>query len=179
MKLIVGLGNPGKKFTYTRHNLGFLVLDKIVEKKSWKKDKDALIFQKNGVIFAKPQTFMNDSGVAVKRLVNKYMINSDKVLVVRDDIDLPFGVIRTRKESKSSGQKGVKSILGQLGIKNIAQVKIGIGQDRTLDLDKYVLENFRTEEKKSLPKILDQAASFVIEFTTRDINDTSITVEGI
>ena len=194
MKLIVGLGNPGKKYTNTRHNLGFMVLDKIVnqfdklrvnaeqgrsiKKKDWKKVKDSLIFQKDEVLFAKPQTFMNDSGKAIEKLKNKFRIEISDIIIIRDDIDIPFEVIRTRFESSAAGHKGVKSIIDELGIEKISQIKIGIGDNKEVDLDKYVLQNFNAEEKKLLPKILDQTVRIVLEFISSDLKNTSYNVGG-
>ena len=178
MKLIVGLGNPEKKYISTRHNLGFMVLDKIVKKKDWKKVKDSLIFQKDETLLAKPQTFMNDSGKAVKKLKNKYRIEGSQIVIIRDDIDITFGMIRTRLESSAAGHKGAKSILDELGIKKITQIKIGIGDNEKVNLDKYVLQNFNAGEKKLLPKILDQAAKIMLKFVSSDLKNTSYNVGG-
>ena len=165
MKLVIGLGNPGKKYQYTRHNLGFLVLNKITGSKSWHKDLKTISEYKSqdGVFYVKPQTFMNSSGKTVLKFTKRKNINPDDLLIIRDDIDLEFGKIRFKIKSSAGGHKGVQSILDNLGVKEIAQLKIGIGQNEEVDLDQYVLANFTGAEKKELPKILDQAIEVVLE----------------
>lgn len=135
MTLIVGLGNPGKKYIRTRHNLGFRVVDKFAEENKFPRFKsskkfNSLIskgkFDKKKVILAKPQTFMNESGKAVKTLMDFYKTTRTVLVVVHDDIDLPLGKIKIVKNRGTAGHKGVQSIIDELGTKNFIRFRIGI-----------------------------------------------------
>ena len=152
MKLIVGLGNPGKKYAKTRHNVGFRVIDSL----DFARDKD--------VILLKPNTFMNQSGKVVKSLTTKYKIQTTDVIVIHDDIDLPFGEIRVSKDSSSAGHKGVQSIINELGTQDFTRVRIGINPKSEIRISKsetdttdFVLENFTKAEEKQLPEIIKEA----------------------
>lgn len=152
MKLIIGLGNPGKKFEKTRHNCGFIVLDKIVIDKglNWRFDKgsNAEIAKGGDRIFAKPQTFMNDSGFSVAKLVGFYKIDLDNLIVVHDDVDLPFGEFRYRKGSGTAGHHGVESIFEKLGSLDFWRFRVGVDrpQGSAFDVKEYVLEKFSDEQ---------------------------------
>jgi len=146
MKLIVGLGNPGRKYKKTRHNIGWLVLDEL--KKSIDKDK---------IILLKPTTYMNNSGKEVKPVVQKNKINIENIIVIHDDIDLPFGTIRISQNSSSAGHKGVQSIINELGTQNFTRIRVGINPGCKIGAEKFVLEKFTKEEKKQLKQIIKQA----------------------
>ncbi len=154
MKLIVGLGNPGKQYAKTRHNVGFRVIA-------------ALPTQPN-VIYLKPDTFMNNSGTAVKAAMHYYKISLPDVLVVFDDKDLPLGTIRFRTKGSSGGHNGVQSIIDHLGNSQFARLKIGTApadpNEVIHDTTDYVLGKFTKEEEKQLPDIIEQAAQKVKEW---------------
>jgi PTH1 family peptidyl-tRNA hydrolase len=169
MILIIGLGNPGLKFKNTRHNLGFEILDQLKKDggftSAWedKKRLRAKIckgeYQDKTIILAKPQTFMNNSGEAVKLLTTFYKISPDNLWVVHDDIDLEFGKIRVKNESGSGGHKGIESIISSLGTKNFKQLKIGVlnKEKNKIDVKKFVLQKFTKQETEEL-KDIKQAA---------------------
>jgi len=152
MILIVGLGNPGKKYEKTRHNIGFRVIDSL----DFAQDKD--------VILLKPQTFMNNSGRAVKSLTTKYKIPATNIIVVHDDIDLPIDTIRISKNSSSAGHKGVQSIINELGTKDFMRLRVGINNKSKSDAEKFVLEKFTKTEEKQLPEIIKKAAEMIKDF---------------
>ena len=154
MKLIVGLGNPGKQYEKTRHNVGFRVIDALP--------------QQPHVIYLKPDTFMNNSGTAVKAAMRYYKISLPDVLVVFDDKDLPLGTIRFRTKGSSGGHNGVQSIIDHLGSSPFARLKIGTApadpNEVIHDTTDYVLGKFTKEEEKQLPDIIEQAAQKVKEW---------------
>ncbi|MBP6911831.1 MAG: aminoacyl-tRNA hydrolase [Candidatus Pacebacteria bacterium] len=176
--LIVGLGNPGEKYTQTRHNVGFLVMDSIIDKESWQKSSRAQAFyaQKNigeyEVEYLKPQTFMNNSGISVRYEVKKHLLSGEHIIVVCDDIDLPFGKIRLSKNRGSGGHNGLKSIMSQLGMEDFIRVRIGVGMvddlgtirkpkgglftSKTKAVANFVLKNFSPEEQKHLDTIFEK-----------------------
>ena len=147
MILIVGLGNPGKKYKKTRHNVGFQVID--VLKKSLDPAQD------KGIILLKPQTYMNKSGKEVKSLITKYKIPISNLWVIHDDIDLLLGTIRVSKNVSSAGHKGVQSIIDELKTKNFSRIRIGIlpKTGKPKNVEKFVLEKFTKEEKKIVKKV--------------------------
>jgi len=169
MKLIVGLGNPGMEYSKTRHNAGFLLMDRVAEKLGFSFDKNKCkalygIYRKNGekYIFAKPQTYMNLSGEAVKGLMKFYDISEEDLLVIHDDLDLPLGKIRLRRQGSSGGQKGMGNIIDLLGTQKIDRIRIGISNDKTIDTKDYVLGRFSKEEMKVFEEAIEKAADAVI-----------------
>ncbi|OGZ23442.1 MAG: hypothetical protein A3A08_00305 [Candidatus Nealsonbacteria bacterium RIFCSPLOWO2_01_FULL_41_9] len=144
MILIVGLGNPGKKYEKTRHNIGSRVVGEL----------EALNLQ--NIILAKPSTFMNESGKAVKRLIQKSKIKIQNLIVVHDDIDIPLGEFKIQKNSGSAGHKGVESIIKELGTKNFHRIRIGICPEtgKPKQVDKFVLQNFTKVEEKILKGVI-------------------------
>ncbi len=188
MRLIVGLGNPGKDYEKTRHNVGFLALDKLQEENEflpWRLEgrfNAQITHNGNGesrVIFAKPQTFMNLSGESVKKIMDYYKIPTDDLLVIQDDIDLPFGTIRVRKDGSSGGHNGIESIIKNLGDNRFYRIKIGIGRSENANISTsdYVLANFSQTEKKQMDEILDQTGVLVLEYPTKGIEEKTIQVE--
>lgn len=170
MILIVGLGNPGKKYKKTRHNVGFLALDFIAETDKWQESKNAnclyihsQISGKN-VELAKPLTFMNNSGKCVKYIVRKHNINPRDIMVTHDDIDLPLGTIRISKNISSAGHKGVQSIIDELKTKNFTRIRIGIlpKTGKPQDVEKFVLQKFTKEEEKNIKKVIEKAVKIII-----------------
>ena len=164
--LIVGLGNPGKRYEATRHNIGFMVLEKLA--KAWEvelkhKSFNALwgkrtIAGKN-LLLAKPQTFMNLSGTAVRQLQSFFKTEFSNLIVIHDDLDLPFGSIRMKAGGGTAGHKGLASIESNLGTSDFIRVRLGIGKpvDKSR-IEGYVLEPFRKEEQEILPEVIERAA---------------------
>jgi PTH1 family peptidyl-tRNA hydrolase len=180
MKIIVGLGNPGEKYKHTRHNAGFLALDFILKdgdgfmtaKPSHEFKSEMHTWQNHDqkVIFLKPQTYMNDSGQALKVICNFYKMNlGTDLLVIHDDSDLPFGTIRTTNSSSSAGHKGVQSIIDNLGTQDFRRIRVGVesrDSKQTPPTDAFVLQDFSEEELKKLkkevfPKIKEEVEKFI------------------
>ncbi len=170
--LIVGLGNPGPEYKENRHNVGFMVLDELAKGlgvKFGKVQSNALVAQfgsgADRLILAKPRTFMNNSGSAVGPLVRFYKVPLEKLLVVYDDVDLPFETLRLRGEGGSAGQNGMKSIIERLGSEDFARMRVGIsrpkGRMRTPD---HVLQDFSRDEKDVLPFVFRRAAEAMETF---------------
>ena len=178
MKLIIGLGNPGKDYQNTRHNVGFLILDNYLGNVDWKEKFNALYFEKRinseKVIFVKPLTFMNLSGNAVVKYVNYYNVNIDDILVIQDDLDLPFSTYKLKKNSSAGGHNGIKSIINCLGSQDFLRLKIGVSNNKSIDTKDYVLGRFSKEEKDkldSLQKIFNEIIeSFVIVGISKTMN---------
>ena len=169
MKLIVGLGNPGKKYQGTRHNLGFLVIDRLAQQHHIEISKrlcDALIGEwlSSGetIVLAKPQSFMNRSGDPVTGLLAEYRGTADDLVVVYDDLDLPFGRIRIRPRGRAAGHRGILSIQGHLVGAPFCRVRVGIGRPpEGVDAVDYVLEPFTAVEQDSLEEIIGRAAASI------------------
>lgn len=135
MKVIAGLGNPGREYAQTKHNVGFLMVDALAAHlgvTEWREKYDALIARarigSEAVLLVKPQTYMNESGRAIAPLMNFYKLATDDLIVAHDDMDIPAGSIRIRKKGSSGGHNGIKSILAHLGDEHFARVRIGIGR---------------------------------------------------
>src|SRR3989344_8622863 len=152
MTIIIGLGNPGKKFEKTRHNVGFLILDKFMEKNNFpdfvfsKKynslTSEKIILENKKVILIKPQTFMNNSGKAVKSLISDTKDQASILIIVHDDIDLPVGKIKIVEERGSAGHKGVESIIKNVGNNDLIRIRIGIAPQSEIKTKKIVLKKF-------------------------------------
>jgi len=171
MKLIVGLGNPGIKYEKTRHNLGVRIVEELAHQikfNHWKVDLQfhASItqghFNSQKIILAKPQTFMNNSGLAVKALVKYYKITFEEILIIHDDIDLPLGKIKIQKSRGAAGHKGVQSIIDQLNTKDFIRMRVGIFSKACLDTEKFVLEKFTLEEEKIVQEIIKRAVQMIV-----------------
>ena len=165
MKLIVGLGNIGQKYTFTRHNVGFMLADSIainnnLEFRENSRLKCLMTNLRNGVddyLIIKPTTFMNLSGEAVRAVMDYYKIQVEDVLIVYDDLSLELGKIRFRPNGSDGGHNGIKSIIKHLGTQNIARLKIGIGPQPNLPSEVFVLQNFSKEELENLKPVLSRA----------------------
>ena len=157
--VVVGLGNPGTKYENTRHNAGFMVLDSMTEKLGVKVDRakfhalygDTIVGGVR-VLFVKPQTFMNSSGIAVREVANYYKIPADHILIISDDITLPVGRMRLRKNGSAGGHNGLKSIIEELGSDAFPRLRIGVGEKPHPDypLIDWVLSKFTDDEIKTL-----------------------------
>ena len=169
IKLVVGLGNPGKKYENTRHNLGFMVLDKVAEKLNfpyWKERDNALYYDEfvgiYKVIFLKPQNYINLSGDVMIKFVNFFDIKTEDIIVVCDDLDTPLGGLRIKEKGTSGGHNGLKNIEQQLKTTEYKRIKIGISNDKEMDTKDYVLGKLGKKEQKILDPIIDKAADAVI-----------------
>jgi PTH1 family peptidyl-tRNA hydrolase len=176
MKLITGLGNPGRNYALNRHNLGFQCINYIAKKHSIPV-KQIQCQSKIGkgtiagadIILAKPRTYVNNSGNAVVSLMKKYRITAEDIVIIYDDMDLPVGKVRIRPNGNSGGHKGIKSIISSLGHKDFCRIKIGIGRpviDQGYEIDEndiidYVLNNFSNEEQEKIDIALKIAADAV------------------
>ena len=171
MKLIAGLGNPGEQYQSSRHNLGFLTLDYLAGRHDipLKKQGFEALFGKGKignerVLLAKPQTYMNLSGIALERLVSYFRVDIKDLIVVHDDLDLPFETIRLKKGGGEGGHKGLMSIVQHVGSADFIRVRIGIGKPmRKAMVEKYVLSPFAEEEQNAVPSILAVACDAVGE----------------
>lgn len=169
MNLIVGLGNPGKEYLFSRHNMGFMVVDRLADDlgiRVTRSQFDALTGDGSmsglRIMLAKPQTYMNLSGRAVSGLLNFYKLEMDSLIVVHDDLDLPFETVRIKKGGGHGGNKGVMSIINQLGSPDFVRVRMGIGKPARKEMtDDHVLGRFSPDEVKVLPDILVRAADAV------------------
>ena len=170
--LIVGLGNPGKRYAANRHNIGFMVLSHLAVKlgeQFTRMESNALIakatYQNLRVILAKPQTFMNASGNAVRSLLRYYKVPLHSLLVAYDDVDLPYETIRIRPEGGSGGQKGMQSIIEQLGGEAFPRLRIGIGRPPgQMEAADYVLKDFSKNEREVLDITLNRAVDAILTF---------------
>jgi PTH1 family peptidyl-tRNA hydrolase len=184
--LIAGLGNPGREYRDTRHNIGFMVLDRLAGRlgeRFARLESKSLVakatHQGSRLILAKPQTFMNESGRAVGGLIRFYKVPLDHVLVVYDDVDLPFGTLRLRPMGGSAGQKGMRSILEQIGTEELARLRMGIGRPPgKMDAAVYVLRPFSAAEVGLLPELLDRAADAVLVFVAEGLEKAMNTYNG-
>jgi PTH1 family peptidyl-tRNA hydrolase len=173
--LIVGLGNPGKVYSKTRHNLGFMVIDALASKSSIKiknKSKNSVSGKGNinsiEVILLKPLTFMNKSGIAVKDACKKYQ-NIENLLIVHDDLDLKPGIIRIKKNGSAGGHRGIESVTDYLGTKDFARLKIGIGRPDKIPAEDYVLSPFSRQEKTIMKKTVDKAVDAITVILSKGI----------
>lgn len=166
MKCIVGLGNPGRKYRKTRHNIGFMVIDELLERNRWKLNKTKFggdyameIFEGEKIILLQPQTYMNLSGQSIKPLMDYYNIDLADVLVIYDDLDLPTGKIRLREKGGHGGHNGVRSAIDHLGTKEFKRIRLGVGRPVTaVPVVDYVLGNFPKAEKEDVQLSIKNAA---------------------
>ncbi len=177
---IVGLGNPGDRYAETRHNIGWMVTDKMLNKfrGKWRAGKGKFIYApiKIGgidVYILRLKTFINDSGIGVLDAVQKLNINPDEILVVVDDFILPFGMLRIRKNGSDGGHNGLASIIYHIGTENFPRIRIGIGPlpDGASSID-FVLGKFSKNELEKIPSIITNASEAVIMSVTHGLNRT-------
>jgi len=166
MYLIVGLGNPGSEYAATRHNLGFMLIDKLaaaagasVKRKECQALVGNTLIEGERVLLVKPQTFMNLSGEAISCLTSKYETDASSLIVISDDLALPFATIRLRERGSAGGHNGLKSIIGALGTNEFTRLRIGIQPEHPLsDAKRFVLSDFSNAEKETLNEVLDRGA---------------------
>ena len=179
MKVIVGLGYPGKKYETTRHNVGFLVIDEIA------KELNVIMYQKKfnahyalceykqqKVLLIKPQTYMNLSGEAVQAFVNYYKVNIEDVLVINDDVDLPVGAVRIRPFGGDGGQKGLRSIIQSLNNNQFPRMRLGIGKNELIETAAYVLGKFPATDVPKITEAIKIAKAAALMFVSTNIETT-------
>jgi len=173
MKLIIGLGNPGKEYEKTRHNIGFMCVDNYVDNNLWKEKFNALYLEMmidgEKVLFIKPLTYMNLSGQAVKCFVDYFKIDIVDILVIQDDLDLPVGQIRLKVNSSAGGHNGIKSIINEIGNENFARLKIGIANNKNYETKDYVLGKFNEEEDKLIKDAIIKTKEIINYFLKNGI----------
>lgn len=174
MKLIVGLGNPGKNYSKTRHNVGWIVLDKLKDvldpSATWQNDAKfeadiCAIEAEEKLLLVKPQTYMNNSGRSVRRLADFYKIPHEDIIVIHDELDIDFGSVRVRFGGSAAGHNGVGSIIHHLGSENFWRVRIGINSKDGIGAQEgkdFVLTNFSKTEAEDLLKIIDSVVDFLV-----------------
>ena len=183
MKLIVGLGNPEEKYFLNRHNLGFMIVEKIAEKKG-------IVFRlephynsrfaemgdlENRIKLVEPQSFMNSSGEAVKKCKDYWKVDSEDIWVIHDEVDLEFGKVRIVLGGSSAGHKGVQSIIDAIG-ENFWRIRVGVGKSDKIPTEDWVLMNFEKEDSEKLANIIDEAANFVLESLSKGIKEKSFNI---
>ncbi|MGL4617019.1 MAG: aminoacyl-tRNA hydrolase [Mycoplasmoidaceae bacterium] len=177
--LIIGLGNPGSKYENTKHNAGFIALDFFANQKNFVFNAnifDGIFYKlkddKKEVFFLKPQTFMNLSGECVLKFINFYKINIKNILVVYDDLDLPIGKIKIKRNGSSAGQNGIKDIINKLGTEDIKRIKIGIGRPKNKNdsIPNYVLSKFSFDEQIIFSKSIEIASKIIDNFYKKDFD---------
>jgi PTH1 family peptidyl-tRNA hydrolase len=176
--LLVGFGNPGREYINTRHNIGFMLIDRLAVRLNahgMKLQSKAIVmstlYEERKVILAKPQTYMNLSGQSVQGLLHFYKLPPENLLVAHDDLDLPFGTLRIRPAGGPGGQRGMASTIEQLGTKEFPRLRLGIGRPPgRMDPKDYVLQDFSKDDIKLLPEVLDRAADAALEFVIKGLN---------
>ncbi len=188
MELIVGLGNPGRGYANNRHNIGFMCLNCFARRYGIRFDKrkcQARIgsgeVAGNKVVVARPQTYMNRSGEAVSRLVKRFEVGLDKLIVIHDDLDLPLGKIRIRPRGSAAGHKGINSIIAELGSEDFTRIRVGIGrppiaesstETSEADVIAYVLSDFTPEEKRVITEAISQVSEAIYCLLTEGLVTT-------
>jgi len=175
MKLIVGLGNPGNQYAHNRHNIGFMCVSHFAKERGWSfENKEGLSRTAHGridseeIVLARPQTFMNASGEAVKKLTIKYRIKPEDLIVVHDEMDLRLGNIRIRRGGGSAGHNGVESIIREMGTADFVRVRLGVGHPRDSAAEEqshvvgYVLGDFSGDEAEVIKKVIAEADQAIV-----------------
>ena len=175
MKLIVGLGNPGKEYDMTRHNTGFMVLDRLSEKLNIEMTQNKFKglygkskYKGEDVILLKPQTYMNLSGEVVKKYVNYFKINLSDLLIISDDLDMPCFKIKLKYKGSSGGHNGLKNIIQNINTEEFKRLKIGISNNLNIDTKSYVLSKFNQEELEKLHKKFEITNNIINDFINLD-----------
>ncbi|MCG0275838.1 MAG: aminoacyl-tRNA hydrolase [Thermosediminibacteraceae bacterium] len=177
MFLIVGLGNPGKEYEDTRHNVGFMVVDKLAERLGIKVDRVKFkglfgegFFEGEKILLLKPMTYMNLSGQSVQDAVEFYKIPTENLVVIYDDMDLPLGRLRIRKKGSSGGHKGMESIIYHIASEGFPRIRVGIGRPKD-DVVDYVLGKFEPGEKKVIDAVIEAAAEAAVTIVQHGVEE--------
>lgn len=177
--LVAGLGNPGKRYAQTRHNAGFMVVDRLAEQfrisfKAGKGDYDVSEVARTSdaereFFLLKPLTFMNESGIAVRHALEYFKIDLGKLLIVLDEFQLPFGKLRLRPQGSDGGHNGLASVIQHLGSQDFARLRIGVGREFKGDSADFVLSRFSKNEQVELPAVIARAAEAALAFILHDM----------
>jgi PTH1 family peptidyl-tRNA hydrolase len=166
--LIVGLGNPGEEYEFTPHNLGFMVIDRLAGSHAIRVSRKENLsrvglgaIEGKPVALAKPQTFMNLSGPAVQGLLERYGLKPDRLVVVYDELDLPWATLRIRPKGSAAGHKGLKSVIGSLGTNEFTRVRLGIHPGHPVDGEKFVLGPFKRAQRQEVDEVVGRGAAAV------------------
>jgi len=173
MKAIIGLGNPEVKYLKTRHNIGFMVLDKILSKNNVTLgEKFQSFFGKKGdILYLLPKTYMNLSGKAVVELMNFYKLTARDIIVICDDTTLPLGTLRFRKDGSHGGHNGLKSIINLTGSSDFDRLRVGFGPiPSNIPIENFVLGNFTSDEQEKLQKIIELSANAIEDYLNSDFS---------
>jgi len=180
-KLIVGLGNPGRSYAHNRHNIGFICLNHFARTQGIKFDQKQGLARigigeaaGNKMVIARPQTYMNLSGQSVSRLIQKFNINPNDLLVIHDDLDLALAKIRIRQGGGSAGHKGIDSIIKELGSQDFTRIRVGIGRPTKpilseADIIAYVLSDFTAEEKQAIAQVIPVVSEAILCLLTEGL----------
>jgi len=170
MKLVVGLGNPGRKYNKTKHNVGFLCIDYYVKENGLKFKLDnkfnGEIVKTGDLILLKPHTFMNLSGESIIKTIKFYNIDLKDILIIFDDISLPFGKLRLREKGSSGGHNGIKSLINHIKTEEFKRIKIGIDSNPLIETKDYVLSKFSKKELKDLSEIFEKTNNIINDFSS-------------
>jgi len=173
MKLIVGLGNPGKEYENTRHNVGFMVLDKYLKENNITVCKEKFgglyyesFIKEEKVIFLKPQKYINLSGQVLKYYIDFFKLEISDLLIIHDDLDTPCGSIKLRSSGGSGGHNGLKDIENNIHTKDYKRIKIGVSNNKTIDTRDYVLGKFNSEDKKIMNSTIEKAQIIINDYFT-------------
>lgn len=176
MWLIVGLGNPGRRYARTRHNIGFLVLGEFLNKHGleFTRKRGYRIcsgsIEGTEIVLIEPLTFMNRSGAAARKIMDWFKIPPEKIIVIHDDIDMEVGRLKIRRRGSSGGHRGVESVIQNIGLSNFIRIKIGIGRDEFISTEDYVLTKFRRKELPLIMEALKKAGESIHSIITEGID---------
>ncbi|NWF51970.1 MAG: aminoacyl-tRNA hydrolase [Nitrospirae bacterium] len=175
MWVVFGLGNPGKKYLRTRHNIGFMVVEEVAKKYHVdlkKKEKYRIgkgFIDGHEVILIEPLLYMNRSGSVVKEILDKFNIPLERILVIYDDLDMDTGRLRIRNKGSSGGHKGIESIIDSISSKDFLRLKIGIGRDRDIKPEDYVLRKFKRDEVSVIKRAMEKASEALVSILTEGV----------
>lgn len=185
MILIVGLGNPGKQYEQTRHNIGFDVIDYMANKYNIDVNREKFkgicgegFIENTKVILLKPLTYMNLSGESIRELANFYKLEDDEIIVVYDDISLDIGRLRIREKGSAGGHNGIKSIIQNLGGDKFPRVKVGVGQPKD-NLVNHVLGKFSKEDREHIEKVIPVVSDAIVEIVKNDAKESMNKFNGV
>ncbi|KXA12767.1 aminoacyl-tRNA hydrolase [Clostridium perfringens] len=185
MILIVGLGNPGKQYEQTRHNIGFDVIDYMANKYNIDVNREKFkgicgegFIENKKVILLKPLTYMNLSGESIRELANFYKLEDDEIIVVYDDISLDIGRLRIREKGSAGGHNGIKSIIQNLGGDKFPRVKVGVGQPKD-NLVNHVLGKFSKEDREHIEKVIPVVSDAIVEIVKNDAKESMNKFNGV
>ena len=179
MKIIIGLGNIGREYENTRHNAGFMAIDKLAQmlEMDFNQEKFSAYFAKKkidgeDIILLKPTTYMNNSGIALRQCMDFYKVSSEDILVLYDDMDMPVGKLRLRQKGSAGGHNGIKSIINALSSNSFARLKVGIAHDKDNDAIKHVLGHFSKTEMEFFEKNYDHFQEIIVSYIRNGIDVT-------